>query len=434
MRYLIFAWCLYGVVVEGALAQSAVVHLTLESAKVLAIQNQAQALLAKENYRQTIDRQKEAKAGWLPTIDFKSYQVRQTENLRAMGLTIPGLPFVIGPFDTFDARVILTQNIFNMAQWYAVDAADYAVKASAFEAQSKNQMVATQAALTYIEAERSEKLVQSAKANIDLSESLLQLAQDQQKNGMATGVDVVRAQSVNTQNHLALRQALGNVTEADTKLHRALGLPMDTVLELTPSRWDNLTLPILLEAINQGLDQRPDLLALGEALHQKAAIQDSVKAQSLPTLGLVGNIGSSGVTPSQYDYRTYSYGLQLSVPLFEGGAMQARADEAASQKRSAELTWRDTQQQVEEDIRLAWNDWEIAQDQIKTAGVGLSLAEQLMAQTKDQFQNGVADGLALVLAEANLASARATEINAQASLAWAWINFQMATGQITFNS
>ncbi|NDU79858.1 MAG: TolC family protein, partial [Ferrovum sp.] len=84
--------------------------------------------------------------------------------------------------------------------------------------------------------------------------------------------------------------------------------------------------------------------------------------------------------------------------------------------------------------RLAWNDWEIAQDQVKTAGVGLSLAEQLMAQTKDQFQNGVADGLALVLAETNLASARATEINAQASLAWAWVNFQMATGQITFNS
>ena len=434
MRYPILTWILCCLAIGEGYAQSPTVHLTLDEAKALAIQNQAQALLAQESYRQTLDRQKEAKAGWLPTIDFKSYQVRQTENLQAIGITIPGLPFVIGPFDTFDARVILTQNIFNMAQWYAVDAADYAVKASAFEALSKNQTVATQAALSYIEAERSEKLVQSAQSNVALSESLLQLAQDQKKNGLATGVDVVRAQSVNTQNHLALRQALGHATEADTKLHRALGLPMDAVLVLSPSSWDNLTLPVLLEAINAGLAQRPDLLALGEALHQKAAIQHSVEAQNLPTLGLVGNIGASGVTPSQYDYRTYSYGLQLSVPIFEGGAMQARADEAASQKRSAELTWRDTQQQVEEDIRLAWNDWEIAQDQIKTALVGLSLAEQLMEQTKDQFQNGVADSLAMVSAEANLATARATKINAEASLAWAWINFQMATGQITFNS
>lgn len=434
MRHSLLSWSLYCVAIGTALAQPPTIHLTLDVAKTLAIQNQAQALLAQENYRQTIDRQKEAKAGWLPTIDFKSYQVRQTENLQAIGITIPGLPFVIGPFDTFDARVILTQNIFNMAQWYAVDAADYAVKASAFEAQSKNQMVATQAALSYVEAERTEKLLQSAKANVVLSENLLQLAQDQQKNGLATGVDVVRANAINTQNHLTLRQASGNATEADTKLHRALGLPMDAVLVLSPSHWDNLTLPILMEAINHGLEQRPDLLALGEALHQKAAIQDSVQAQSLPTVGLVGNIGSSGVTPSQYDYRTYSYGLQLSVPIFEGGAMQARADEAASQKRSAELTWRDTQQQVEEDIRLAWNDWEIAQDQIKTAIVGLSLAEQLMTQTQDQFQNGVADGLALVSAEANLAAARAIKINAEASLAWAWINFQMATGEITFSS
>ncbi len=410
-------------------------RLTLKSAKAMAVENQSAVLIAQEQANEIGAQERETHSALNPSLFFQSYQVRQTENLKAMGFNFPGLPYVIGPFDTFDARVYFTQQIFNLAKARAVNAAEYAVKSTKLHADAIAQQVAGGAALAYVEFQRAQKTVAAAQANHDLSENLLKLAHDQQSSGMATGVDVVRAESVNTRNELILRQAKSDAIEADTRLHRALGISMDTPLELLDSLSENDgTSPDLKQSVQTAMDRRPELQALEQAIEEKEMERKAVEAERYPSLGLVGNFGSSAVTPSHYDYRTYSYGVQFSMPILDGGAIHAREDEAASRKRETELQLLDTRQQVEEDVRLSLTALNTSRDQVKTAEIGLQLAEKLMTQARDRFSHGLADNLEVVDAEASLAVARSQKINALAAYKMATINYQLATGQLDYST
>ncbi len=412
-----------------------VLRITLRQAKALAVEHQVAVLSAREQTVESMARSDEALASFLPSVDFKASQRRQTENLMAMGLNLPGFPVMVGPFDTFDARVRFTQRVFDLARSREVNAASYAVNASRLRADATAQQMAGAAALAYVEDQRAQQAVIAAQVNHELSQSLLQLAKDQQIAGLATGVDVVRAQTVHARNTLLLRQARSSVSEADTRLHRAMGIKMGVALVLTdPLQNDDLPIPALPTSIDSALQQRPELLALEQVVTQRDTERKAATAASYPALSLAGDIGPSGVTPAHNDYRTYSFGIQLTMPLLEGGAINAREDAAASRMRQAELQLRDTMQQVEEDVRLAVIAIETSADQITTAEISLNLAERLLDQARDRFKNGVADNLEVVDAQATLASARSVHIDALAAHQMALINYELAVGHLEYGN
>jgi outer membrane protein len=410
-----------------------VLKLTLRQAKALAVEHQVTILAAREQVRESAARTAEARSRFLPSVDLRAFQIRQTENLRAMGFDFPGFPTMIGPFDTFDARIRLTQRVFDMTSFHELSASHDALKASQLQADATAQQVAGAAAMAYVEALRAQQAVTAAEANYALSASLLKLAQDQQAAGTATGVDVVRAQNVHARNTLALRQARSAVNETDTRLHRALGMPMDTPLQLDDSLQDSSgEVPALASSLDQAVAHRPELMALREVIAQRENERKAAGAASYPSISLAGDIGPSGVTPTHNDYRTYSFGVQVTLPLLEGGAITAREDVASSRLKQAELQLRDTTQQVEEDVRLSLIALETSIEQVQTSETSLALAERLMQQAEDRFQTGVADNLEVVDAQANLASARSTHIDALASRKMALINYELATGSLDY--
>ncbi|MHB8353202.1 MAG: TolC family protein, partial [Burkholderiales bacterium] len=319
-----------------------ILHLSLSQAKAMAVERQVTVLSAREQTVESMARSDEALANFRPSVDFKTYQIRQTENLMAMGLNLPGFPTLIGPFDTFDARVRFTQRVFDLARLRELDASRHAVDAARLRADATAQQMAGAAALAYVESQRAQQAVTAALANHELSQRLLQLARDQQAAGLATGVDVVRAQTVHARNTLLLRQARSSASEADTRLHRALGIGMVVTLDLTdPLQNAGQPVPVLPQAIDTALNQRPELQALEQVVTQRDTERKAATAASYPALSLGGDIGSSGVTPAHNDYRTYSFGVQMTMPLMEGGAITAREDAAASRMRQAELQLRD---------------------------------------------------------------------------------------------
>ncbi len=410
-------------------------HLSLRQAKALAVQEQVQLKGAQEQVVEMRAHSDETGARYRPSVEFKASQVRQTENLRAMGFNYPNSPFptMIGPFDTFDARVRLTQRVFDLSLLRNIDAAGHAVNAAQWHAQAIAQQVAGAAAFAYVEAQRSAQAVLAANANLELSASLLHLAQDQRKAGLGTGVDVVRAENVHSRNTLAQRQAISAAREADTRLRRALGLAMSMPLLLTdPLQAKEAPMPHLPLALEAALQHRPELEALQQVIAQRSSERGAAAAANLPTVSLAGDVGPSGVTPAHNDYRTYSFGMQLSIPLLEGGAINARQDAAASRLRQAELELQDTNQQVEEDVRLALISLETSVDQVKTAATSLTLAERLLDQARDRFKTGVGDNLEVVDAQAMLAMARSTRIDALASYQMALINYQLSIGEMDY--
>src|SRR5260370_22553976 len=108
------------------------------------------------------------------------------------------------------------------------------------------EQVATATGLGYLESMRADRAVLAAQANVALAQALLKLAQDQRDAGIATGVDVTRAET-----RLAQEQVLLSRTQPDSEpgllhLQRIVVLPLASSLTLThPLHFVIETLPAI---------------------------------------------------------------------------------------------------------------------------------------------------------------------------------------------
>ena len=171
----------------------------------------------------------------LPNISGAASQSNMTLNLAAEGFTpsvIPGIPAFLGPFSVFDARVRLTQSIFNLAAIRHYQAGKYGVDLAGEQQRFATQQVMTAAALSYVGLLASEEAVANANANLQLAQRLLDLATNQRNAGLATGLDVARAETRLANQQVQLAQAQTDRDTARLDLLRVVGLPLGTKLSL----------------------------------------------------------------------------------------------------------------------------------------------------------------------------------------------------------
>src|ERR1043165_10037463 len=181
----------------AARTSAAPAQLSLTDAINLALQNNLSTLSAQEQRRAATGFTQQARSALLPNISAVTYQANLTENLAALGFqpgTIPGFTnSFIGPFNNFDARARLVQNVFDLSSIRNYQSTRQGVRIAEFRQQLAREQVSEATALTYLETLRSERNVAAAQANVTLAEALLKLAQDQHTAGVATGTDVTRA-------------------------------------------------------------------------------------------------------------------------------------------------------------------------------------------------------------------------------------------------
>ena len=173
----------------------------------------------------------------LPNISGVAYQANLTMNLVALGFqpgTIPGFTNTfLGPFKNFDARLLLTQKLFDLSAIRNFQAGRAGVRVAELHEALAREQVASRTGLIYLEALRADRSVVAAQANVDLAEALLKLAQDQRNAGVGTGVDVTRAQTRLAEQQVGLAQAQTTSEQARLNLQRVVGLPLGGALVLT---------------------------------------------------------------------------------------------------------------------------------------------------------------------------------------------------------
>jgi len=142
-------------------------------------------------------------------------------------------------------------------------------------------------------------------------------------------------------------------------------------------------------------EQGPNVLAAAKALE---AAGDEVRKQGAghqPTLDFVANYGTNaqatGGFPGQagYDIKQGAIGLQLTVPLFSGGAQAAKVDEAEAQREKARQDLEAARRGAVLATRQAWHGWHAA----RLRGRAGSQAVQAGAAALLAARRGVERGL-----------------------------------------
>lgn len=378
------------------------------------------------------------RAALLPQLGVEVSQLRQTTNPATLGFNFPGLPSLIGPYNVFDARLNLSQKVIDLARASELAGAGYAVDAAKAQAEVSGEQLASNIALSYIQVLAGEQSLLSAQSDLALAEDLLTLARDQKSAGIATGVDVARAETALAQDRYAVSESQTRIAQARLQLQRLAVMPMQDT-PLLSGRLDGApgTAPGAVpelgvtaeQALNTARGSRSELRAVAASISQADARLQAAHRRRLPTLSVVGNYGLSSKVPGQADEDTYRYGAVLDLPIYSGGSLSAEDAAASNQLEQQRLQLQDLQLQIEQDVRLALATLANSAEQVRAAVSARDLAQRELELARDRFSNGVANNLDVVTAQASLARARAQYVAATAAQQQARVNLAAAQGR-----
>lgn len=204
------------------------------------------------------------------------------------------------------------------------------------------------------------------------------------------------------------RSRRGELVEAEANLHTAEATYSDAIFQkeeaeriytfftnLKPEAVPELTslspLTGSLEEYLQKLRTRPDILANQQNI-QVADKQVSIaKGGHYPSVDFVGNyyFDRTGVlATSEWDAA-----LVFSVPLFQGGGVQASVREAVAQRRVAELDSHELLRRAERDLAVLYRNYQQMIDRLESQKKAKNSAEEAYRLNRRDYQNGLVTNL-----------------------------------------
>ncbi len=414
--------------------------LTLSLARALAIalgrDGNRQAALAEERIVEARAKSSLARAALLPHLESSVGQQSVTRNLEALGIRIPvpGTPFTLpplaGPFNVFDARLTVSQALFHLGSTRRFQASRTGVSLSEAESEAARDRVRDEVARAYLGTLRFEATLAAARADLELSEALLELARSQKEAGTGTGIEITRARARLAYDRQRLVAAENDLKRSHLQLLRLLGADLGAALALTDNlSFSPLAPPPAEEAVLAALENRADWTA--QQLREKGARQGygAAAADRTPSVALFADYGSIGPGIGNA-IPTRTYGIAVRIPLFDGGRLDALRAEGASRLRQESIRTQELRSVIELEVRVALHNLEAAAEQVAAARDGLSLAESELAQARRRLEAGVGIGLEVTDAQSRLERARENWIAALYGHRLAVIELGTATGTI----
>ena len=375
----------------------------------------------------------QARAALLPNLGVSAGWVNRTFNKNSLGIKLGGfsLPDLIGPFNTYDTRLQLSQTLLDFPSMGRVRAARAQVASAGAQGGAVSEGAAAGAAAAYLRAARAGAVVAARVADSSIAAELVGLAQAQKAAGVSAAIDVTRARTQLVAAEGALLVARNQLDRGRIDLARALGLDPAAPLQLADTLSATLPgadVPASRDSIVVlALTGRPDLraeVALGDAAR---SAQGAIAAERLPRVGVEADFGSNGPTPGN-SIGTGQVALQVSLPILDGFRRERRADEQRAQVRESEVRVRDLHQQIVADVDGALLDLASSEAQQGIAAERLKLANDELAQARERFKAGVAGNIEVIDAQSSLLRARDTDIDARFAAASARVSLARAAG------
>ena len=412
------------------------IRLSLRDAIQAAVDNNVNVRLLKERIAAAQAQANTSLGALLPNVGGYLNGRNQTVNLAAFGLPADRLGAlgltrsVTDPFEVYDARATLVQNIFSLSLIQRWRAAKSGIEVAGLEAEVTKRDVMATAGLLYIEALRADEAVKAREADVELSRQLLKLARDRKAAGVATGLDVTRQEVQLENNKQRLLVSQNELESARLNLIRSLGIAFDVRLVLTD---DLKFVPVEPQAAEQALtaarEQRLELRAQENRQRLAALILNSVTSERIPSVSLNGDYGWIGLKPEDA-LATRSIGLTFSMPIFDGGQRESRISETRSRVRQESIRMKDVSDQVTLEVRNALLTLESSTQQVAVAEKGMELALKELAFARDRFVAGLATNIEVTNAQTSVARARDNQIEALFRFNASRINLARAKGEI----
>lgn len=206
----------------------------------------------------------------------------------------------------------------------------------------------------YYRALAAQSVLRVAQATLNLRRVTLRQVTALAQSALRSTVDVSFAQVNESQAELDLFHAENDATASHSELSAALGYNRDQPFSLTDEPLPAPLNPNVDALIQQADRERPDLAAL--RLNQEALdrFADAEKDLRNPTISLGAVAGVAPVRDPRLPESYSGAGLNINIPVLNGGLFKARREEADARAAAAAKDVQDLSVQIARDVRVAW--------------------------------------------------------------------------------
>ncbi len=357
-----------------------------------------------------------------------SLNTHQLDLKATIGLRIPGVPPVIGPFGVFDTRAYVDQTVFDWQSIEQARSSNRQVEAAQYDYKNARDLVVLAVASSYLLTIADQARVTSAVAQRDTAKALYQQTSDQRQAGVAAAVDVLRSDVELQARRQELIAARNDLAKQKLVLARVIGLPAGQAFDLTTEvAYHALATMSLDKALETAYLQRPDYRSAIEQLQSAELQKKAAAAERYPSISIEADYGDIGVTPAT-SHGTVDAAAVLKVPIFEGGRIHGDILEANAAYRRASERLANLHAQIDQDVRDAFFDLQASSARVLVEKNAITLANETLQQSRDRFASGVTDNIEVVQAQESVAAANDSYIASLYSYNIAKISLARAMG------
>jgi outer membrane protein len=279
--------------------------------------------------------------------------------------------------------VSLTQLVTDFGRTHElVRSSRFTAQAAVQRTEDVKQQILRDVDEAYFATEAAESVRGTAQAVLTFRNTSLRQLSALAQAQLRSTLDVQFAQVLVSEAEMAVVQADSNVQQARAQLAAAMG--EDTVGNYVLAEQPQ---PPLLEEdvtvyVREALATRPDLEALNLQAQAAQQYANSESKLNYPTINLLGTAGEVPVRDQTLKQDYGAAGVNISVPVFNGGLYSGRIAEARLRAQAAARDVTDQSLLIARDVRTGWArakdaylEIQVAQRLVEQTGVALRLAQ-----------------------------------------------------------
>jgi len=259
------------------------------------------------------------------------------------------------------------------------------------------------------------ELVKVSEEALALAEKLLQNVKNMVEVGMASRLDLLRAEVRVANLKPSVLQARNNLAVAELSLKTVLGLDLLQPVEIVGEMSYQPVEVHLEECLAKALANRPELSQVNYQKRMAEEMAKIARAASLPTVAISGNYNywANYLHFKKDNWQNfYAFNLVLSVPIFNGFSASARVAEAQAMIREMEHMEKGLIDRIKFEVEAALLTLNQARESLLSQEKNIEQAQESVRVAELSYTEGLATILDVDSAQVALSEARINYLRA----------------------
>ncbi|BBC00129.1 TolC family type I secretion outer membrane protein [Bradyrhizobium elkanii USDA 61] len=406
---------------------------TIEAALVRSYQNNPQLNAQRAQVRSTDENVPQALSGYRPKVALTaSAGYQYTDTLTTQGGDANNLvrTQIHGANAPRSAGLTVNQSLFNAQNAPRVRAAESQVSAAREALRVLEQTVILSAATIYMDYLRDSAIVEVQRSNTRVLEQTLKQTQDRFNVGEVTRTDVAQSEAQLAAGKTQQLTAESNLTTTRSNFRRIIGNEPQNLAPGSPV--DRFLPTTLAAAVELSLTQNPNVTSAMYGVDVNFLQVKVSEGALFPSVNLQTSVQQQ-YEQTMISQRAFSAGtaVQLSVPLYQGGAEYSLIRQSKESLAQQRLVLEQTRDQARANVVTAWGQLVAGKSQVASAQAQVTASEIALNGVREEAKAGQRTTLDVLNAQQALVNARNALVTAQHDRVVASYNVLSAVGRLS---